>query len=583
MPASLAAIVPVFIATPDIRLSQRRRVVGAVAGHRDHPAARLLRANQRELVFGRRLRHEVVDARFGGNRGGGQRVVAGDHDGLDAHRAQVREPVADAAFHDVLQVDDAERAAVFGDRQRRSALAGDAIDLAAQLRRQRVAVLLNKSLDGVDGALADRAAVEVDARHAGVRRERHERRLVRGELASAQAVLLLGEHDDRAALRRLVGQRRELRGVGERRVADARRRTELGRLPVAQRDRAGLVEQQRIDVAGRFDRAAGHRQHVLLDEPVHAGDADRRDQRADRRRNQADQQRDQHGNRNRRAGVVGKRLERHHDEQEDERQHREQDVQRDLVRRLLPDGALDERDHAIEKCLARIGGDLHHDPVREHLRAAGHRGAIAARFADHRRGFAGDGRFVDAGDALDDLAVAGNHLPGFDADDVARAKAAGIDGLALAAGQHANGRGLGLRLAQRRRLRLAAPFGHRLGEVGEQDGEPEPERDLPGEQRVARAAGQLLDPDDRRDQAADLDDEHHGILELNPRIELAERIGDRLPDDGRIPDRNPLRARSAHLGVYAGADVHVLPWHCRVESAGGPVRDRRARGSAPAR
>ena len=85
-----------------------------------------------------------------------------------------------------------------------------------------------------------------------------------------------------------------------------------------------------------------------------------------------------------RAGVVGKRLERHHDEQEDERQHREQDVQRDLVRRLLPDGALDERDHAVEKRFARIGGDLHHDPVREHPGAAGHGGAVAAGFADHR-------------------------------------------------------------------------------------------------------------------------------------------------------------------------------------------------------
>ena len=114
------------------------------------------------------------------------------------------------------------------------------------------------------------------------------------EVASAQPVLLLREHDDRATFGRLVGQRRQLRGVGERRLADARRGTELRRLSVAQRDRAGLVEQQGVDVAGRFDGAAGHRQHVLLDEPVHAGDADRGDQRADRRRDQADQQRDQH-------------------------------------------------------------------------------------------------------------------------------------------------------------------------------------------------------------------------------------------------------------------------------------------------
>ena len=43
---------------------------------------------------------------------------------------------------------------------------------------------------------------------------------------------------------------------------------------------------------------------------------------------------------------------------------------------------------------------------------------------------------------------------------------------------HPVGDGLGPRLAQRVGLRLAAAFGHRLGEVGEQHGEPEPERDL---------------------------------------------------------------------------------------------------------
>ena len=74
----------------DIGLGQRRRVVGAVAGHRDELAARLLALDQLQLVLRRRLGEEVVDAGFGGNRGRRQRVVAGDHHRLDAHRAQVR-------------------------------------------------------------------------------------------------------------------------------------------------------------------------------------------------------------------------------------------------------------------------------------------------------------------------------------------------------------------------------------------------------------------------------------------------------------------------------------------------------------
>ena len=108
----------------------------------------------------------------------------------------------------------------------------------------------------------------------------------------------------------------------------------------------------------------------------------------------------------------------------------------------------------------------------------------------------------------------------------------------LAVGRQPVGHGLGPRLAQRVGLRLAAAFGHRLGEVREQHREPEPEGDLAGEQRLSGAASQLLDEDDRREQAADLDDEHHRVLDLNPRVELPERVDDRLPDDARIPDRN---------------------------------------------
>ena len=70
-----------------------------------------------------------------------------------------------------------------------------------------------------------------------------------------------------------------------------------GRLAVAERDGAGLVEQQHVDVAGRLDRAARGGDHVGLDHAVHAGDADGREQAADGGRDQADQQRDQHGER----------------------------------------------------------------------------------------------------------------------------------------------------------------------------------------------------------------------------------------------------------------------------------------------
>ncbi len=44
------------------------------------------------------------------------------------------------------------------------------------------------------------------------------------QIALAQLEALLGEHDDAAALGRLIGQRGKLRGVGQLLLRDARRR-----------------------------------------------------------------------------------------------------------------------------------------------------------------------------------------------------------------------------------------------------------------------------------------------------------------------------------------------------------------------
>ena len=59
------------------------------------------------------------------------------------------------------------------------------------------------------------------------------------------------------------------------------------------------------------------------------------------------------------------------------------------------------------------------DPVGQDARAAGDARAVAAGLADHRGALAGDRRLVDRGDALDDLAVGRDDLPGLDDDVVA--------------------------------------------------------------------------------------------------------------------------------------------------------------------
>jgi hypothetical protein len=56
---------------------------------------------------------------------------------------------------------------------------------------------------------------DLDAAHAAPRGEGNEVGAQLGEIAAANAVPLLGEHDDGAALGGLVGERGELRGIGQ--------------------------------------------------------------------------------------------------------------------------------------------------------------------------------------------------------------------------------------------------------------------------------------------------------------------------------------------------------------------------------
>ncbi len=165
----------------------------------------------------------------------------------------------------------------------------------------------------------------------------------------------------------------------------------------------------------------------------------------------------------RRAGEQAERAQRRDDDHEDQGQRREQDVERDLVGRLAPLGALDERDHAIEERLARLLGDFHDDLIRGHARAAGDRAAVAAGLADHGRGLARDRRLVDRRDALDHGAVAGDQLPcGYDHDVAARELGGGLRGAVA----HRRD-GLLAHRPQRVRLGAAATLGECLGHVRE--------------------------------------------------------------------------------------------------------------------
>src|SRR5213079_1124080 len=88
----------------------------------------------------------------------------------------------------------------------------------------------------------------------------------------------------------------------------------------------------------------------------------------------------------------------------------QQDVQRNFVGRLLPLGAFYQGDHAIQEGLSGIGGDFDSDLVGEASGASSYSRTVPSRFTNHRSRFAGDGRFIYRGYALDNLTITGNQL-----------------------------------------------------------------------------------------------------------------------------------------------------------------------------
>ena len=287
----------------------------------------------------------------------------------------------------------------------------------------------------------------------------------------------------------------------------------------------------------------------MLHHAVHARDADRREQAANGGGDEANQQGDVDGDAGYRPragrgyGVDGVGHQRGHGEEEDERQASDQDVERDLVGRLLARCALDQRNHAVEKGFAGVGGDPDLDLIREDLGAAGYRAAIATRLADHRSALSGYHRFVHRGDAIDDFSIARDQFARAGDDHISGAQLGRGDFLEAAVREEAAGDGVRLGLPQRVRLRLAAGLGHGFGEGREQNGEPEPKGDLHFEAQAGGADEDVPNQENRRERRADLDHEDHGILHEGHGIQLEEGI---------------LEGAAQNLGIEQGARSNRL-------------------------
>ena len=135
-----------------------------------------------------------------------------------------------------------------------------------------------------------------------------------------------------------------------------------------------------------------------------------------------------------------------------------------------------------------FGGDAHDEPVGEHARAAGH--ALRSPPLSRMTGALSPVIALSSTEATPSMTSPspGIDVAGLDQHDVALAQRAAGDELVrrrIALGlARASWPATSLaRLAQRVGLGLAAPLGHRLGEVGEQHREPQPQRhreDEPG-------------------------------------------------------------------------------------------------------
>ena len=84
-------------------------------------------------------------------------------------------------------------------------------------------------------------------------------------------------------------------------------------------------------------------------------------------------------------------------------------------------------------------------------------------------------------------------------------------------------------------LRFTAAFGHRFGEIGEQDGEPQPETNGGGK---TGAAGDMPaghgDSEQGGQQAADPDDKHHWVTPLYGRAQFFHGVQQCLAHQRRL-------------------------------------------------
>ena len=404
--------------------------------------------------------------------------------------------------------------------------------MGVQVGRNFSALCRNILLDGVRSALADPGAVgQVHAAHAGLGGELH-----KGGTGNLLAVIsqTASQFQRGFALGGLIVKAGQSRTANQIAAARPLHGEEVGSQTVAKGDGAGFVQNHGIHVAAGLHGLAGHGDHIEPGDAVHTGDADGGQQAADGGGNQTNHQGDQGGQRQLNPAIHADGVQGDNDNQEDDGQGNQKGAQGDFVGGLFPGSAFHQSDHAVQKAVAGIGGNPNFQPVGHHRGAAGHRAEVAAALTNDGGGFAGDGRLIHRGNALDDLAVAGNNLSGRYHHDIALFQlTGGNQGLAAVRTQQMS-LGVLLGLFQAGGLGFAPALRHGFCKIGEQycnqqnDGNNQVVSTQAG---IALAEQPRHNRQQQRNEEAGFHDEHHRIFDHIPGIQLFDRTDERLLED----------------------------------------------------
>src|SRR5262249_10601874 len=156
----------------DIRLRERRRVVGTVTSHGHEFAFGLLLLDQPHLILRSRFGEKIVYSSIPGDGRSGARLVSGNHDSANTHGSETVKSLFDTAFDNVFEMNNAKDFVSLGNYQRSSAGITDAMDNPFNMSGNCTAKRLNVGSNSIRCPFANYPPVQIASAHAGLCAER---------------------------------------------------------------------------------------------------------------------------------------------------------------------------------------------------------------------------------------------------------------------------------------------------------------------------------------------------------------------------------------------------------------------------